>query len=269
MKKLKVYILNLDRHKDRLAHVVDDLQGHDLPWDRFPAIDGVKVGDEYLDTIIKRTGPIPRMTRAARACTAGQIQILSHFLQTDDDYVLILEDDVELASDFGDRVRELLSAADYDILNLNRQPTRSSKKRVVVKSKITLQAGDMAIHDLVGVHYGAAGYIVGRQAAGVIVDLYGHPDIPIDHILFNPNVSKLFGRLRIQQLFPALVQPRTGLVSSIQNEPVAEATKFHRKLQRAWTEVAIAPRLLLGTLIGFYMVKELSFGGARSAGKPK
>ena len=262
MKDIRVYVLNLDRHEDRLAHVSNALLGQSLDWQRFPAIDGSKVGDAALDEIIERTGPIPRMTRAARACTASQIQIMRRFLETEADYALILEDDVELVEDFGERVREVLSATDFDILNLNRQPTRSPKKRIFVRRKEILKVGDMVIHDLVGVHYGAAGYCVGRSAAQSIIDLYGHPNMPIDHILFNPNVSKLFGRIRIQQLFPALVRPRAGLVSSIQNEPVAEARMMRRKIQRAWTEVAIAPRLLLGTALGFYQVKVLEFGTA-------
>ena len=269
MPLLATFLLNLDRHPDRLQRMSDQLAAEGLEWERFPAFDGARMPDAELDRLVAPKGPIPRMTRGARACTASQIAILHRFLETDAKYALILEDDAVLAEGMGKALEALLLAGDFDILNLNRQPPRGAVKRLVVRRKPALVMAGFAIHDLVGIHYGCAGYVVSRKAAQVVLDLYARPDMPIDHIIFNPNVSKLFGRIRIQQLFPALVRPREGMVSSIQNEPVAGAGKIRRKLQRAWTETAIAPRLLLGTLIGFYMVKELGFGGARGDGKPK
>ncbi len=269
MTSLSTYVLNLDRHPDRLAWMDEQLDGHGIEWVRFPAVDASKLSDEVLDTLVAPRGPIPRMPRGARACTAGHIAILKGFLETDAEYALVLEDDAVLAPSLAEDIEALLTTGTFDLLNLNRQTPRGTEKRLVVRRRPALIAGDFAVHDLVGIHYGTAGYLISRDAAQVVLTLYSRPDLPIDHILFNPNVSKLFGRIRVQQLFPALVQPREGLVSSIQSEPVAEAGKLRRKLQRAWTEVAIAPRLLLGALIGFYMVKELSFGGAHSAGKPK
>lgn len=259
MTSLSTYVLNLDRHPDRLARMAEQLDVQGIEWVRFPAVDASKLSDEVLDTLVAPRGPIPRMPRGARACTAGHMAILRDFLAADADYALVLEDDAVLARTLGEDLGRLLTAGTFDILNLNRQTPRGAEKRLVVRRRPALKVGGLAVHDLVGIHYGTAGYLISRGAAQVVLDLYPRPDTPIDHILFNPNVSKVFGRIRIQQLFPALVQPREGLVSSIQNEPVAEARKLRRKLQRAWTEVAIAPRLLLGMMIGFYAVRKVDF----------
>lgn len=255
MPLLATFLLNLDRHPDRLQRMSDQLAAEGLEWERFPAFDGARMPDAELDRLVAPKGPIPRMTRGARACTASQIAILQRFLETDAKYALILEDDAVLAPSLAEVLEALLATGTFDVLNLNRQTPRRAGKRLVVRRRPALIAGDFAVHDLVGIHYGTAGYLISRGAAHMVLDLYPRPDLPIDHILFNPNVSKLFRRIRIQQLFPALVRPREGLVSSIQNEPVSEAGGIRRKLQRSWTEVAIAPRLLLGFLAGIYEVK--------------
>jgi glycosyl transferase family 25 len=269
MANLSTYVLNLDRHPDRLARMAEQLDAQGIAWARFAAVDASKVSEEVFDTLVAPTGPIPRMTRGARACTAGHIAILKVFLAEGSDYALVLEDDAVLAETLGNDLVALLATGAFDLLNLNRQTPRRGSKRLVVRRRSALTMDQFSVHDLVGIHYGTAGYLISRAAAQVVLDLYPRPNLPIDHILFNPNVSRLFGRIRIQQLFPALVRPREGLVSSIQTEPVAEAGRYRNKLQRARTEIAVAPRLLLGVAAGFYTVKHLNFGGARGAGRPK
>ncbi len=259
MAKLTTYVLNLERHPDRLNWMAEQLDGQGIKWVRFPAVDGSNLSDEELDKLIAPQGPIPRMTRGARACTAGHFEIFKAFLETGSEYALVLEDDAILAPTFSEDLGKLLNAGSFDLLNLNRQTPRGAKKRLIIRRRPSLSTGIFSVHDLVGIHYGTAGYLVSAPAARMVLDLCPHPNMPIDHILFNPNVSKLFGRIKIQQLFPALIQPRKGLVSSIQNEPVAEASSIRSRLMRAWTELAIAPRLLVGTLFGFYSAKELLF----------
>lgn len=261
MTRLATFVLNLDRHPDRLARIAAQLSGLGLEWVRFPAIDGSNMPDNELDQLVAPIGPIPRMPRGARACTASHIAMLQRFLDTGADYALILEDDAELAPGLGQDLQTILTAGDFDILDINRQTPSSPTKRLVVRRKATLEVGRYAVHDLGGIHYGTAGYVISRRAAGVVLNLYPRPDMPIDHVLFNPNVSKLFGKLRIQQLFPALVRPREGEASSIQTAPVAGSDRLGNRLKRAKAEIAIAPRLLAGLAVGRYSVKRLEFIG--------
>lgn len=259
MAKLATYVLNLDRHQDRLARMAEQLDAQGIKWVRFPAIDGSNLSDEELDKLVAPRGPIPRMTRGARACTASHIAILRDFLETDSDYALVLEDDAVLTATLGDDIEALLSVGTFELLNLNRQTPRGPEKRLVVRRRPALVAGDFAVHDLAGIHYGTAGYLISRDAAQVVVNVYPRPDLPIDHILFNPNVSKIFGCIRIQQLFPALVRPREGMVSSIQTSNVVGIRSPKNRLRRAWAEVAIVPRLLMGLALGKLEFKSLAF----------
>ena len=259
MSDLATFVLNLDRHPARLQKMVNQLSDQGLQWERYPAIDAAKLSPADLDKLVAPAGPIPRMPLGARACTASHIAMLGHFLQTEASHALILEDDAELAPEMGRTLRRILDEGGVEILNINRQTPRGQDKRLVVGRRSRLYVNGQSVYDLVGIHYGTAGYVISRTAAQAVLKQYQHPNMPIDHILFNPNVSRLFGTVRIEQLFPALVQPRESEVSSIQNVPVAGSGKLQSRLKRAKAELSIAPRLLVGLAFGRYQVKTLDF----------
>jgi glycosyl transferase family 25 len=51
-------------------------------------------------------------------------------------------------------------------------------------------------------HVGGGAYLISRRAAAEGLKMRGHLTVPVDHLLFNGNVSALSRRLR-----PALVRP--------------------------------------------------------------
>lgn len=256
---IKTYVLNLDRHTERLEKLKEHLDQHNLQWVRFPAVDGTQVSSEYLDSLVAVKGPIPRMPIGARACTASHILILRDFIKSAATHALILEDDAELSDDLSPVLTSLIEAAPMGILNINRQPSSKNKKSLIVRKTASFSVAHFAIHDLVGIHYGTAGFVIDKISAQKVLDLYPYPDVPIDHMLFNPNISKIYGKIPVRQLFPALVRPSGKLSSSIQHEPVENSNSFKNKFKRAKAELRIVPRLIFGLLFQRYMVKVLEF----------
>lgn len=256
--KLNTYVLNLERHAERLQAVAAQLDAQGIAWQRVAGIDAYAVSAAELDALAAKSGPIPRMPDTARACAAGHLQIIQAFLASDATHALILEDDAVIATDLGQALPDILETFGAGILNISRQNPSGSVKRVVVGHKGQSCAG-YAFHALKGIHYTGGGYVVDRTAAELIVAQHAKPNMPIDHILFNPNVSDLFGRVKITQLFPAMVRPRENLASSIQSQQVDGAKTLRNKLKRAKTEISIAPRLLLGLALGRYQAKTLDF----------
>lgn len=258
--RFSTLVLNLDRHTERLATLGAALDAQGITWSRFAAIDASNVSDEDLDRMVAVSGPIPRMPRGARACTAGHMKMLAQIADGPDDFTLILEDDAEVSPHLRTVLEDLLERGSFDILNLNRQaPTKRPQKKLIVGSKARDFGESGEVRDLVGIHYGTAGYLVSRSAAGQIISVCPRPNMPIDHVLFNPNISPLFGRIRIEQLFPALVRPSEGLTSSIQLAPVDEAASTRNRLKRAIAEIGIIPRLLMGLATRNYRVCDLEF----------
>ena len=255
-----IYVLNLDRHPNRLKTMAKQLSALGMPWQRFTAIDGSSIDQDELDALVTRDGPIPRMPSGAQAVTASHLKILEVFLQTNDTHAVVLEDDAVLAADFAIAVLGLIENKAEGLVNINRQPPSGDVKKVIVGKPICGQFGAYTLYDLKGVHYGAAGYVIDRSAAKQTLSDYNLPNMPIDHIYFNPNVSALFGKFPIRQMFPAVTKPADGMVSSIQMVPVEGASHLRKRLKRLWAEVAIAPRLLAGVVFRRYQVLELRFG---------
>ncbi len=118
----RVYVLNLNRHADRLASVQGQLDSLGVSWERFEAIDALDAREEDLGKYIEAHGPIPRMGRGARACTAGHFKIWKKFLETGEAVAFILEDDVAISRHFPAFIVEASKfAGDVDILNFNSQ----------------------------------------------------------------------------------------------------------------------------------------------------
>jgi len=257
--RLKTYVLNLDRHPDRLAAVANQLDAQGIDWERSPAFDAKAMAAKDLDAMVARTGPIPRMPDTARACTAGHYQILRSFLQTDATHALVLEDDAVMSPHLARDLPGIVSLLDDCLVNISRQTPHGLTKKLAVK-KFDAGLELQYLHpELVGIHYGTAGYVVSRWAAQLILKLFPYPDMPIDHILFNPNVSPLGKHIPVRQLFPALVKPSDELTSSIQTVEVEGARSLRNQLKRAKAEISIAPRLLLGLLFGRYEIRVLDF----------
>jgi glycosyl transferase family 25 len=256
---LLTYVLNLDRHEERLAAVKARLDAQGVEWIRFSAIDANTIDPHALDQMVARSGPIPRMPVTARACTAGHIQIVKAFLETDATHALVLEDDAVFSPHFARDLPKIVEGMGGGLINISRQIPSGSAKRLLVKTAGAKAVSNYLMPELVGIHYSGAGYLMDRNAAKTILALFPYPDMPIDHILFNPNVSRLGRKIPVRQLFPALVKPRENLASSIQTTEVAGAKSIKNQLKRAKAEISIVPRLLLGLLFKRYEIRTLDF----------
>ena len=256
-----IYFLNLDRHKDRFENLRNQLENLDLTWERIAAVDARQASEEELAEYTDPTGPIPRMGGGTRACTAGHFKIWKKFLETRAPVAFILEDDVRISKGFADFVKMATGYADeVDVLNFNRQNSKRDKKKLFV-SKIAPLSNDIFIGKrLLGVHYGTAGYMVTRKAAERLCNQIKRTNVPVDHLLFNPNVSSFSRSAHIYQSFPAMVEPDVETFeTSIQNEVVPASVGWYKKILRAYYETNRVPSIITQLLLGRAQVKTLNF----------
>ncbi len=243
--KPKIYVLNLNRHKNRLKNIQKQLAKQSLLFERLTAIDARDAREEILGEFTEKTGPIPRMGAGARACTVGHFKIWKRFLETDANTAFILEDDVRISNDFAKFIAMAADCAgQVDILNFNRQDSKRTYKKLVVAKKNNIAKNGFVAKPLLGPHYGTAGYMITRAAAEFLCCQVKRVNVPIDHLLFNPNVSKFNRSSRIFQTFPAFVEPDVAqFQTSIQRETVANSGNFRQKVSRAYYEVNRVPFL--------------------------
>jgi glycosyl transferase family 25 len=114
-------------------------------------------------------------------------------------------------------------------------------------------------------HTGAAAYILSRRAAEMLL-AETRFDLPVDHLLFNPNNSKLFSRLSPWQLVPAIARQQdfVGSKSEIEGTRVdlraLSPAYARRELVRFGYDLKLLPRQVVALLRGakFVAVKVAS-----------
>jgi glycosyl transferase, family 25 len=118
---------------------------------------------------------------------------------------------------------------------------------------------DFKLGRMLSRHTGAAAYILSREAARMLL-AETHFDLPVDHLLFNPNNSRLFARLKPWQLLPAIARQEqfVGAPSDIEGTRAKlrqmSWTYVRRELVRFGYDLKLLPRQVAALLGGAKLV---------------
>ncbi len=181
---MQIYVINLDRDLDRLAHTREQLRG--LPFTRAPAVDGTKSADTTKG-----------LTRFELACLASHRNAWRLFLATSQSHACFLEDDLHIWPGFAGLVGDdgwVPTDAHSVKLDTYFQKVRLGVPRPIV--------GDRRIARLYSRHESSAAYLLSRAGAERYLELTDPPTLPADYSLFPKNARRL--GLRIYQLTPAV-----------------------------------------------------------------
>lgn len=92
----KIYVINLNRSTARLAKIAERLDQAQLSFERIAAVDGKEIIEPKeigYDQIKNRLHYGRRLTNGEIGCYASHIKALKAFLEENEEYCLILEDD--------------------------------------------------------------------------------------------------------------------------------------------------------------------------------
>ena len=96
---IPAFVINLDDSKERLAHVTYELRNAGIDFTRIPAFDGRKMPTEQIEDY----NPKAAMKALGRELSGGEIgcykshiTALQKFLETDAEYGMVFEDDIEV-----------------------------------------------------------------------------------------------------------------------------------------------------------------------------
>jgi glycosyl transferase, family 25 len=181
---MKVYVINLDRHPDRLAHMREQLG--DIGFERVDAVDGSKNPETTKG-----------LTRFELGCIESHRNAWSLFLTSSDAHACFLEDDVHLWPDFARLAQSeawIPSDAHSVKLDTYLQKVKLGERRAAF--------GVRQVARLYTRHESSAAYALSRAGAERYLELTARPILPADYTLF-PKNPRRFG-LRIYQLAPAV-----------------------------------------------------------------
>ncbi|MBA1139764.1 glycosyltransferase family 25 protein [Mesorhizobium neociceri] len=193
---MKCLVINLDRSRDRLAHVTAEFARICVAFERVAAVDA---RDRPNLAALPQGKKHLRMADGEIACLLSHKQCWSIIAAGEDAYGAIFEDDIV----FADKAGPLLAGADWIPADADIVKLETFFNRTVISRKQVACGHGFSASRLHAVHIGTAGYILSRQAARDLIEATNEIAIPVDHLVFNPRFATS-SRHVIYQLVPAL-----------------------------------------------------------------
>jgi glycosyl transferase, family 25 len=250
---LRIYVINLARRPDRMAamQVMTDSLGLELT--RIDAVDARTATQAELDRYFMPSGPVGEIAAGDRCCGLSHRLFWQRLVDSGDAYAAVLEDDAVLTRS---AVRFLKDTRwipqGVDMVKLEHFGPASQK---IVVSDFQTVAPGFQVARLCSRHTGTGGYIISRRAALKLLAMEKF-DLPVDHLLFNPNNSPLFAALAPRQLIPAVLRQQDfiGAKSDIETWRMRHRkfnwTYVKRELVRFGYELRLLPRQAAAALTG-------------------
>jgi len=252
---MKIYLINLDRRPDRLAAMTAEAGKAGLSLERIAAVDArapENAGD--AERRFAATGPLGPLPLGDRCCTLSHRLAWEALVASGAPYAAVLEDDVRLVP----AARALLADAAWippaaDLIKLEHFGPASQK--VLVRDEQPLPFAGLTLGRMASKHTGGAAYILSRRGAQLLLGIERF-NLPVDHLLFNPNNSPVFAALAPWQVLPAVARQEefVGLKSDIEMTRKASRSfslaLVKRELVRAAYDLKLVPWQLALLLTG-------------------
>jgi glycosyl transferase, family 25 len=200
---MDLYLINLARRPDRLAFMQAQAEKLDLQLTRLDALDAKKVDPKAIDRWFQANGPLGEIPRGDKCCSLSHRMAWEKLLASGAPYAAVLEDDVVLK----DGAAFALGDGSWiphgvDLIKLEHYGPPGQS---VLLSDFRDVGPGLRLARLRSRHTGAAAYILSRRAAELLLTIPRF-DVPVDHLLFNPNNSPVFAGLQPWQLLPVVAR---------------------------------------------------------------
>ena len=250
---MHIYLINLGRRPDRLAAMTAQAQGIGLGLDRVEAVDAQIADMRAMERWFAAGGPLGEIPRGDKACLLSHRAAWQMFLGIGDAHAVFLEDDVRLSASAGALlVSDNWIPAGVDVVKLEHYGPPGQR---VLLSDLHAVGEDFHMGRMLSRHTGAAAYILSRAAAQTLLEETCF-DLPVDHLIFNPNNSRLFAKLAPWQLMPAIARQQefVGEKSDIEGTRLGLRkfgwTYARRELVRFAYDLRLVPQQVAALLKG-------------------
>ena len=239
---LPIYLINLDRRPDRRAYMERQLAAMGLAAERIAAKDAQVVGNAEIAAEVAPSGHLIRMGRGSQCNALNHFEIMRRLEAGDAPAAIVLEDDIELSPDLAAFARGGAWLPEgVGVVRFEKWSRRVTKKLLGPELGPSPAPGRQLrrLYSRVG---GSGAYAITRDAAARFLAGKGLLRHPIDHLLFNLNLSPLAREVGVAMVVPALARQAWGAFSSdIAATRTAEPRPMAARLRRGWYEINRLP----------------------------
>lgn len=192
----KILYINLDRRTDRKEHVLDGIKkigysgkvervaGVDWKTIDFNNIDSKLFTENAVNTALDKTKPLySPMTKGGIGCALAHRNAYLNVLNSNDEYVLIVEDDIWFDEQFMDKLNKYLKEIPkYDILWLGyhyKDIKEETNKCYNIPGRYL---------------FGLFGYVINKKAARELLTIF-----PLEHQI-DSEIPKIFSKLKVYSI---------------------------------------------------------------------
>lgn len=249
--QIAVCVINLARRPERLAHIAKQLNAIGVDWRLFPAHDMLTVDRKMLANKVSAHDHVRTMGLGSQCCALTNLDIFSWMVAEDVPAALVVQDDAELSPD----IKSFLATLDWlpddaHIVQFEKSG-RHSSTRLLGPAIGQMPVPGRRLHRLFSRTGGAACYLITRAGAAAILAQDTTVKMPIDHLLFSPNLSPVFGDLGVCIVNPGLArQMDDTFESDLTGERAQRRKNPKEKLRRLWQDINRVPQQLVAMARG-------------------
>lgn len=226
--KLGVYLINLDSSTERLEQASAELKKHNIEFERISAFDGRKLDVQTYESYNSQQANALMgrdLLGAEIGCYLSHKRCVTEFLASNYDYIIVVEDDLEIISDLVTTVQKTVQWLEQNqkgwyLINIGSTKRKLSKKLRQIDQHHLLKAYYFPVLTL--------GLVWSREGAEAFQNDLAQINAPIDVAL----QSWLTHSSRGFSIYPPLVQPN-GAESDIDAVKV-NPTAARQRVGKRW-----------------------------------
>ena len=205
---MRVLVINMEKSKDRWDKISKELKNLNIEFEKFPAVVGKDLSEDDINRYTTFTARTFLCTHASVGCTLSHINTWKKFIDSDEEFICIAEDDATFSDEFPkvlNDIPSIFSQTDFDIFELYSDALSFGKVTYINNYKIVRPVFGMA----------SCCYILSKKGAIKLYELFGGK-VPAT-VDFQISLLNLQGKIKQLLLAEPQVAKPGPAVSTINN----------------------------------------------------
>lgn len=190
---MKIYLINLDRAAGRLKEMQRVFGAINQSFERVPGVDAASFGEG------RRFCTNDMLSDGTVCCFLSHQRCWQALVDSGEAYAAIFEDDVV----FSATARPVLADTSWLPPNFDIVRLETYLRDTIVEKQAVTEIHGHALRRLMADHVGAAGYIISRHCARMLLERSRTFSVPVDHFMFRDGKGP-FAEMSVLQMFPAI-----------------------------------------------------------------